>query len=1288
MKKKLLFILLIITLTFLLSSCGWWNNILSIFKNFKDNFGENPQNNTQCIDHKSSEIVNENLINSTCTVNGSYDEVTYCAVCNIELNRETKALPLAEHTPDEIVEENRNESTCTVKGSYDKVTYCAVCNIELNRETRALPLAEHTPDKIVEENRNESTCTVKGSYDEVTYCAVCEIELNRETKLLPLAEHTPAQAVIENEIAATYEEAGSYDSVVYCLKCNAEISRESFQTPKLHRELEYEKRDDGYYVKSIGSIVDAEIIIPDEYNSLPVVGILENAFRNNEFITSITIGNNVKYIGTYSFYGCVNLVDIVFGDSVISIGDYAFAHCINIIIIILPSSLQTIGVHSFDHCDNLQEISGGEGVVSIGAYAFYYCRNLSSINIGSCVVTIGDFAFSFCISLTVITLPDSLETIGNNSFEHCEKLESVSGGEGVTIIGNYAFYYCINLVNVNIGKNVTSIGDYAFAYCINIIIIILPDSLLSIGDHAFEHCEKLESVYGGEGVTVIGDYAFYYCVCLVNINVGNCMLIIGDFAFSFCINLIVIVLPDSLETIGNNAFEHCEKLEEVSGGEGVTIIGKYAFYYCINLVNVNIGKNVISIGDYAFTYCIKIIIIVLPDCLEEIGEHAFDNCTGINQVLGGNGVKYIGNYAFYYCTNLITINIGDSVLVIGDFAFSCCINLVSVIFPSIPGSSEFSPIKIGSQAFSNCYSLIEITIGIGYWDISIDAFDGCDKIFVITNLSYNIVIIPGTEENGYLGKNVVLIYGYVTNSPIYNVNDYLFMSHNGKNYLVGYAGYDREIVLPENYNRQPYEVYKSAFRERIDIVSVTIPATVNKIHENAFTGCTSLENVIFADTCWYVEDEKISNSDITDKKLMADRLVIQDNDTVWNAHRYTNTTFENEVASTCTSTGAYESIVHCCDCLKELSRSNVVTEKLPHTPCDPVKENEIIATDTVAGSYDIVIYCSVCNSELSREHKQTTTEGSSEWIYANSYYDAANQQFVLTQDYKYYVVGAMWYNKPLEDNFSIDLDYYTGVTNRDLGGADGIAIAFFADNAFTLPAGGSLGFDGCKGYGIELDTYSNSSDPSYNHVSLIKGNVSNHIKTAPLSESEDGKWHHLKIAVFDNICYVYVDGNLKISSEITHTGHTWLGIMASTGSGCNLHAVKNIYVENGDFASEESARKHINVELSESKISEDSEYIEYEITATISNTSENLAKNVKIAIELPEEILLDENSEITYSVGDISKENIITVTWKIKIPASYADSVANFKVTTTINNVVSLTHDFVINFEDHANMTI
>ena len=121
----------------------------------------------------------------TTTYTATFD-VTWAA----KQTKDVEDIAVAEHTPAAAVEENRVESTCEVAGSYESVVYCAVCKThEISRTKVDLLLADHTKGETVVENEVAATCTTEGSYDNVVYCSVCEEELSRETITVKKLDH-------------------------------------------------------------------------------------------------------------------------------------------------------------------------------------------------------------------------------------------------------------------------------------------------------------------------------------------------------------------------------------------------------------------------------------------------------------------------------------------------------------------------------------------------------------------------------------------------------------------------------------------------------------------------------------------------------------------------------------------------------------------------------------------------------------------------------------------------------------------------------------------------------------------------------------------------------------------------------------------------------------------------------------------------------------------------------------------------------------------------------------------
>ncbi len=187
--------------------------------------------------HTPADAIEENRVESTCTVAGSYDSVVYCSVCNAKISSEKIDLPLAQHTEGQPNVENNVAPDCENGGSYDIVKYCTECNAELSRETVTVDPLGHTEGAVQVENEVEVTCTTDGSYDNVVYCTKCDKELSRETIVIKAEGHKNSEVQVENKVEATCTTDGSYDNVVYCTVCNEELSRETIvETAPGHTE--------------------------------------------------------------------------------------------------------------------------------------------------------------------------------------------------------------------------------------------------------------------------------------------------------------------------------------------------------------------------------------------------------------------------------------------------------------------------------------------------------------------------------------------------------------------------------------------------------------------------------------------------------------------------------------------------------------------------------------------------------------------------------------------------------------------------------------------------------------------------------------------------------------------------------------------------------------------------------------------------------------------------------------------------------------------------------------------
>jgi len=130
------------------------------------------------------------------------------------------------------------------------------------------------------------------------------------------------------------------------------------------------------YSVSRGTETAADVVIPSEYNGLPVTEIAYAGFYNNTGLKSITIPDSVIEIGSSAFAGCSGLTSIIIPNSVtwIRIGDSAFTSCSNLTSITIPENA-SIGVGTFFNCNSLTKVFYGGADIPEWNSDYFYSAN-------------------------------------------------------------------------------------------------------------------------------------------------------------------------------------------------------------------------------------------------------------------------------------------------------------------------------------------------------------------------------------------------------------------------------------------------------------------------------------------------------------------------------------------------------------------------------------------------------------------------------------------------------------------------------------------------------------------------------------------------------------------------------------------------------------------------------------------------------------------------------------------------------------------------------------------------
>lgn len=471
---------------------------------------------------------------------------------------------------------------------FEKIKYLVCILFILFSITSCAKKCKHvTSDWIVDV---ESTCATKGSKHKE--CTKCKEVL--ETSEIELKEHIYKDGICE----VCGKELTSSD-FIYKLNPSA--------TGYIITDIDYSK----YNPDTIS------IMIPSQYNGLPVVGIADNVFKDMQRIKRVEIPDSVTSIGSNAFRGCIGLTSITLpfvgnGTNETYFGYIFGAYSCSDNSRYVPATLKEVIITS---------------ARSIGDSAFEGCSGLTSILIPDSVTSIGESAFSGCVNLNYNNYDNGLY-LGNKNNPYVVLIKAINTNiteieinEKTHIIYFGALFGCSELISLMVPNGVTNIGYKAFSGCSNLANLTIPfvgngvnKNYLGYIFGASSYSENSKYIPTTlKEVIITGDTnietaAFYGCGNLTSIAILNSINSIGNLAFYGCCSLTDIEIPSDITNIGDSAFYNCSNLTSIEIPNGVTNIGCWAFYGCSSLINIEIPNSVTSIGEFAFCNCDKLTI--------------------------------------------------------------------------------------------------------------------------------------------------------------------------------------------------------------------------------------------------------------------------------------------------------------------------------------------------------------------------------------------------------------------------------------------------------------------------------------------------------------------------------------------------------------------------------------------------------------------------------------------------------------------------------------------------------
>lgn len=705
---------------------------------------------------------------------------------------------------------------------------------------------------------------------------------------------------------------------------------------------------------------ERNVTVPSRWNGVAVTRIGAHAFAGNRDVKKIALPATVTEIGESAFYDCYSLSQINLTGACKTLGAYAFYHCEKLSTVGDLSGLDEIAEHTFLGCKRLTSVDFSDSLIAVGKYAFANCESLQAVLLPDTVTVIEEYAFAGCREIRQFRIPAALNDFRIGALKDCKALTelipsaandtalfrvtdgNLYGAYGKTLV----LYVCGDKTETTFAlpEGCTEIAPFAFSGNVNLTRLSLDNEAVTVRCGALSGMEALQELtvytlpegnaylayfFGAESgkangsagnyspvslekVTLINagselaDYAFYGFTGLREIVGIESVRSVGAFAFAYTA-LTDIEIPVVLNRIGDSAFYGCSTIrsftvkegnasfaafddclynkdlttlylvpqvkEEIVFSPNVRTIAAGAFYKS-NVRAVTVPATVRTIEAGAFTGVRKLEELTVPfiggsaddtdtdymiyifggtvqkgDSIQADGTYEYQigntSCTpaSLKKLTVSAPITYIPEFAFAYLTEVTEIVLNGSVTEIDDYAF-CRTGLEELIVPNTVK-------RIGDYAFAGMDDLEKAVIpGSVGGNLGVSLFMSCSALETVV-FEEGVTKIPAfafqpsgstdpeTGEMNYYSN----LKSVTLPATIEQIGENAF-AYAGTRYIgeIGSTYSNLVFILPADSNLKTID--KAAFF-RSSIQSIALPACFEEVGEMAFFGCAALSTVTF-----------------------------------------------------------------------------------------------------------------------------------------------------------------------------------------------------------------------------------------------------------------------------------------------------------------------------------------------------------------------------------------------------------------------------------------------------------
>lgn len=345
------------------------------------------------------------------------------------------------------------------------------------------------------------------------------------------------------------------------------------------------------------------------------------------------------------------------------------------------------------------------------------------------------------------------------------------------------------------GKPVSEVAGGAFAVALNaaaanITSVVVPDSVKTMGNGVFNGCTQLASITLPDKIAIESSNNMFRGTAITSIKIPSGMTAFGAFCFRDCSNLTEITFaePVTVLSTASNTFTNCSKLTKLDFPDGMTTIGS-SFTGCTALADVTIPASVTSIADSLAT-CNpdNMTIHCYKDSFAQ--TWAAEKNLKINVIDGGDALIY----------DALNARIAAAEKALGeDAAYYTSESLAAL-----------------QTELDNAKGIKDTATEQTQIDDAANALDAKIKALVLMAFKYAVT-----------DNNEVTITGY-----------------NDDRTDIGVPSMD--VVIPDTIDGMAVTAIGAGAFENKLIKTVSIPAGIKTIGENAFKSCAALTGVTFA----------------------------------------------------------------------------------------------------------------------------------------------------------------------------------------------------------------------------------------------------------------------------------------------------------------------------------------------------------------------------------------------------------------------------------------------------------